>query len=202
MSTVVAVRRNGKVYLASDLLKGRFGLYIEMTSETNLRIRKLKNGILIGSIGYKAQTFRLYLNESWFTPKNGEKFDKKFIVTSIIPKYIARLKKDGALEQGDEDEKTNAPFTSSSFIVVSGQDIFVIDSEFNVTEIDKIAVLGDSLATKFIGEYLEFHDGEEAIPSILNAFCECSKIRKGVGKSIVVVDSESGKFEFYGDKIW
>lgn len=202
MSVVVAVRQNGRVYLATDIIKPRVGLFIPMTSESNLRIRRLKGGILIGSVGMKAITQRLYLNEKWFTPKKGEPFDKKFLVTSLIPKYIAELDRAGLLGvQSREEKDDDAPIAEATFIVVSGSDIFLIDGEFNVTEIDEIAVIGDSTAGSFIGEYMDFQDKTDIERTLLNAFKECERHKSGVCSKIVIIDNVDKEFKLYGDKI-
>ena len=197
MGAVVAIKSNDRVYIATDKMKKRLDLYWRTKAEFNFKIHKLKNGIIIGAVGPLVQAQRLFLNESWFTTPKGVPFDKRFIATSIIPKYIEYLEEFNILESRDDDE-SDYPHIEGSFIIVNGSDIFLIDSKFGVYIMKDTAIIttdGQGYVFETLERVLDKSDPEKFLVDI---FAKAANVLGDMLPEIVLVDTVNTEFRFLG----
>ena len=197
MGAVVAIKSNDRVYIATDKMKQRLDYYWRTNAEFNFKIHKLKNGIIVGAVGPLVQAQRLFLNESWFNPPKGVPFDKRFIVTSIIPKYIEYLDEFNLLEKRDKDE-SDYPHIEGSFIIVNGTDIFVIDSKFSVYIMKDTAIIttdGQNYVFESLAHVLDKSDPEKFLTDI---FKRAANALGDMLPEIVLTDTVNTEFRFLG----
>ena len=199
MSAVVAYKKNGRVYMAADRLKIRLDLNWLPTSEFNFKIHKLKNGILIGAVGPLYQVQKLYLNESWFNPPKGVSFDKRFIATSIIPKYVKVLCDFGALEERKENS-SDYPHVDASFIIVKDEDIFYIDGDFGVFKMDDVAVAADSDLYDTYTTLCDITDDTDPEAYLERIFRLAADTLHDTSPEIVLIDTVNTEFRLLGGK--
>ena len=197
MGAVVAIKSNDRVYIATDRMKQRLDFYWRTKSEFNFKIHKLKNGIIVGAVGPLVQAQRLFLNESWFNPPKGVPFDKRFIATSIIPKYVDFLEEFNVLEKGDGDE-ADYPHIEGSFIIVNGTDVFVIDSKLGVYIMKDVAIIatdGQGEVFESLELVLDKSDPERFLTDI---FERASQTLGDMVPEIVLTDTVNTEFRFSG----
>lgn len=194
MSVICAVRKNGRVYMATNPTRKNFDMITLINNEESYRIHKVGDGILVGAIGPLVLAENLYLHESFFKTKNGQELDREFLTTTVMTKYI-QLLNDKELLEFDDD---GFPVMQCEFIVASGERIFHIDTDFFVTEYEVPIAIGDKSEGRFCEIYL--NEKTDANPDlepeelIKEAFVECTKVMLGAGEDVAIIDTESMKF--------
>ena len=140
MGAIFAIEKDGVVYLAADAVKECCDVNFYVNKESNLRLHKMPSGIIVAACGPMIATQRLWLHDEWFELQDGEVFDKKFIVTKIIPRYYEALKSIDFLKENEDDfyEEVDA-----GFIIAKDGDIYMIFSSLAVIKCDKIAAMSD-----------------------------------------------------------
>lgn len=197
MSAVVAIKANGRFYIAADKMRKRLDFYWRVNDEFNFKIHRLKNGIIVGAVGPLSQSQKLYLNESWFNTPKGVAFDKKFIVTSILPKYTEVLRKFNLFES-EEDDDPVVPRISASFIIANGEDAFLIDNTLGVFVIkDYAAICDDGQSGVF--ENLEYVlDKSDPEKYLVETFKKASETLSNILPEIIVIDTVNTEFRLHG----
>jgi hypothetical protein len=196
MGAIVALKADGKVYLATNRMKKRLDFYWRTSSEFNFKIQKLKGGVLVGADGPLIEVQKLYLNESWFTPPKGTPFDKKFIVTSIIPKYIEVLK-EYELDAEDEDED-KYPHSHSQFIIVKGDDIFVVTSDYGVFSVKDFVFISAEKERNFYKKLIYSLDKSDPKGFFEELFKKSAEVLSDAVEEYVLIDSEGMEFSLLG----
>ena len=197
MGAVVAIKSSDRIYIAADRMKKRLEFYWRTNAEFNFKIHKLKNGVTVGAIGPLAEVQKLYLNESWFNPPKDTPFDKKFIVTSIIPRYIDYLKEFNLLEDSDDDD-TDYPHTSSSFIIAKDKDMFLIDSNFGVFIMNDIAIISDENQDSALEALALLLDKTDPEKFLVEIFAKAAANLGNMVPEIVLTDTVNTEFRFLG----
>jgi hypothetical protein len=198
MGAIVALKANDRVYLATDRMKQRMDFYWRTNAEFNFKIHKLKGDILIGAHGPLLETQRLYLNESWFVPPKGVPFDKKFIVKSIIPKYVDFLSEYNLIKGTDEDDEDKYPHIDSEFIVVKGNDAFVIDSDFGVLSVKDLAFVSKSEDRGFFDKLIYSLDKSDPEGFFTEFFSKSADHLGDAVAEYVVIDTKDMEFRLLG----
>ena len=140
MGAIFAIKKDDVVYLAADAVKECCDVNFYVNKESNLRLHKMPSGIIIAASGPMQLTERLWLHDEWFELEDGEVFDKRFIVTKIIPRYCE------ALEIFDVWEENDNSYTNEldvGFIIAKGSDIYIIAADLTVVKCDKFAAISD-----------------------------------------------------------
>ena len=135
MSIIIASKINGHVAMMCDSAEStgaRSGL---LTEKERYKIIKIGD-VLVGSAGSVKNIRRLVEHPEWFDT-DGEEFDKRFIVTKIIPRLYDDLSRHNLLETKD-----GAPQSNASVIMARGDRIFHVDHYFAVYEADSFAAAG------------------------------------------------------------
>ena len=156
MGAIFAIEKDGVVYVAADAVKSCCDVNFYVNEESNIKIHKMPSGVIVASVGPMSITQRLWLHDEWFKLEEGEVFDKRFIVTKIIPKFYATTKDMGVWE---ENKGRFISETSAGFIIAKGADIYIVFSNLAVLKCDKIAAMSDE-------------DADMTMLSYANACCE------------------------------
>lgn len=162
MGAIFAIEKDGVVYLAADAVKECCDVNFYVNKESNLRIHKMPSGIIVATCGMMSVTQRLWLHDEWFELEDGENFDKKFIVTKIIPRFYDAIKDMDVWEEKKEQFFNN---TLAGFIIAKGADIYMVFSNLTVIKCDKIAAMSDEDADMIMLSYANacYEDDPEKI---------------------------------------
>ncbi|MBR2025053.1 MAG: hypothetical protein IKA02_04535, partial [Clostridia bacterium] len=74
MASIIAIEKDGVVYMGVDAVKQRCDVKYYLTKESNLSVHKMKSGVLVGTIGLAAVAQQMWLHEEWFEIPEGEEF--------------------------------------------------------------------------------------------------------------------------------
>lgn len=140
MSSIIAIEKNGIVYVGCDASTECFGVNFYLNNENNLSIRKMPSNIIVAASGPLKVAQRLFMNEELFVLKEDEVFDKKYIVQKIIPKFY-NISYD--VIKWKKDEFTNCYNTESQFIVIKDSDIYLISKDLSVVKCKEIVCISD-----------------------------------------------------------
>ena len=150
MGAIFAIEKDGVVYLGADAVKSCCDVNFYVNNESNLKLHKMPSGIIIAANGKMTVTQRLWLHDEWFQLEDGEVFDKKFIVTKIIPRYYKEIKDSACWEKV---EKRYCKELGGGFIIAKGADIYMVFSNLSVIKCDKIAAMSDEDADAIMLAY-------------------------------------------------
>ena len=192
MSVIVAVKHNGAVYMGADS-QTTYGNEVKKNSviESERKITKLNNGLLIGGVGNASIIRRIVNSKDIFTvPSEG--LSKKYIVTQIIPILFKFLDEKQLLSDKDEEDDDDEELCSMhcSFIIAHNDKLFYINRRLGVWENSKFCVAGSGGAFAF--PYLSaFDDCGDVNGQLLNAMRGSAKHDAAVSGPYVFIDSRN-----------
>ena len=138
MASIIAIEKDGVVYIGADAVKQRCNVKYYMTKESNFTIHKMKNGIIVGTVGLASVAQQMWLRDELFDLKAGEKFDKRYIVTKIIPQFYEAVKNHSGWKENDEVKEIE-----SGFVFVYKSDIYLMYSDLSVKKCNKIGCMSN-----------------------------------------------------------
>ena len=150
MGAIFAIEKDGVVYLAADAVKNCCDVNFYVNNESNLKLHRMPSGIIVAANGKMAVTQRLWLHDEWFELEEGEVFDKRFIVTKILPRYYNEIKDFASWEASD---KRYCKESGAGFIIAKGADIYMVFSNLSVIKCDRIAAMSDEDADEIMLAY-------------------------------------------------
>ena len=150
MGAIFAIEKDGVVYLAADAVKECCDVNFYVNKESNLRLHKMPSGIIVAACGPMLTTQRLWLHDEWFELEDGEVFDKRFIVTKIIPRFYKAIKD---MDVWEENKERFYNETRAGFIIAKDGDIYMVFSNLSVIKCDKIAAMSDEDADMIMLSY-------------------------------------------------
>lgn len=186
MSIIIAAKIEDRVVLIGDSAETSGEIVTTLTEPERFKVLRLGD-VLVGSAGSVKNIRRLAEHPEWFDTK-GEEFDKKFIVTKIIPNLFEELLKYKML-----DTKGDNPQNSASVVMACKNRIFCLDRNLSVYEADKFAAVGctKSLLHPFLSEMKE---GEE-FDTMLAMMRLSSEMSPGVRPPYHYVDTVSFEYK-------
>lgn len=149
MSAILALEKNGVVYMGADDVNERCGVNFYMNKEPNLKIKRMPGGILVGGAGWLRCTQYMFMHEEWFELGEGEVLDKRFIVKSIISRYYQATKN----EEWNEDTDMQSKTLNVAFIIAKGKDIFTVYNDMSVVKCDGVAAISKENADDMLSAY-------------------------------------------------
>ena len=153
MGAILAIEKDGIVYIGADAVKSCGSVNYYVNNVSNLRLHRMPSGVIVATCGAMALTQRLWINDSWFETEEGEAFDKRFIVTKVIPRFYDAIKHiDAAWE---EDKDSSVKTTNTCFIIAKGSDIYTVSNDLHVTRCRKIAAISDEKADSMMLTYAQ-----------------------------------------------
>ena len=141
MGAIMAIERDGVVYMAADSVKCSSGVVSHMNKLTNQRIHKMPSGVLLAACGPVGAVQRLWLRDDWFRPAKGETFDKRYIVTQIIPKFYREISRFNFESSSSADLFIKE--YEVGFILAKGPDIYTIRPDLSVLKCDGLVAVDD-----------------------------------------------------------
>ncbi|MBR2025051.1 MAG: hypothetical protein IKA02_04525 [Clostridia bacterium] len=189
MSIVIAYKKGDTVYMGADTKRSQGEFTTTIESKNEMKINKIGNEMLIGSVGAVANIQTMLDNrEMWFNTK-GKQLTKKFIVENVIPKFFIALKNEGKMKV----EKGKSPIANSCFCVTDGKKIYLINDNFTVTEINDFCAIGCTCDIAYA--YLRNAKSDKEPNDIILSALRGSVYRHdGVGAPYLFIDTE--KFEY------
>lgn len=185
MSVIVAIKENGVVYLGADT-QTTIGTKRRKTSlhETNFKINKLENGILLGFCGLVAKKQEILSIKKIFTLDENGCMNKEHIVKNIIPKLVRGLNK----EDGE--------WCLGVTILLAYKDsMYYINSLLEVVKLNDYAKIGSG--SSYV-DYAILSTKGKGIPvkeRLLKALTESAKRCDAVCGPYVLIDTKDLQYE-------
>jgi hypothetical protein len=165
MGAIMAIERDGVVYLGADAVRCINGVNYYMNNESNLKLHRMPSGIIIAGNGVSAIVQQMVLHDEWFELAEGEKFDKRFIVTKIISRFEKAVNR-------EEWKCTNYDVhnVDAGFIIAKGAEIYTVLGDLSVTKCDGVASLSCNDADVMMTAYALLHEDTDPEAVIKRAF--------------------------------
>ena len=190
MSLVVAIKKDGVVYLGADTRTTRGERVLSNLAEEDLKIHRM-GSCYVGAAG-SVDNIQLMTNHpEWFELK-GKSLTKKFLVQSVLPKYFDLVKEMDKFVV--EERNSNSPRCGCTFLVTDGNKLFEIDYDFEVNELSKYGQIGctERIAYTFM---LNAFDDYSPNEMILKALRTSSYRNDGVGAPYILINTRDNEFE-------
>ena len=138
MSVVIAIKKNGRVYMAADTQTSCGDRKVTHHSEGSRKITRFENGVLLAHTGLVHNWQILCAHPEYFTvPEEGE-LTKKYIVQNIIPKIFKCYRENDMCEK----EKGEPDQLGEAYLLAYKDKLFQIDGAFNVAVLEHYADIG------------------------------------------------------------
>lgn len=189
MSVIVAMKHNGTVYMGADTQCSCGDEKKNSLIESERKIIKLDNGLLLGGTGRADVLMRLFYSKGIFTvPEEG--LTKKHIVTEIVPKLFKYLDERNLICEPDEDDDDEKCHMRCSLMLVHKDKIFYLNGYFGVWENARFCIIGSG--TSYAFPYLDSYDGKGDVNDVLLAAMRgCSKHDSSVSAPYILIDSRN-----------
>lgn len=185
MSVIVAVKENGIVYMGADTQSTAGKKKKNELNESNFKIRRMENGILVGTCGEVSSSQLLFSKMNLFTLDSDGKLTKRHIVKEIIPKIIEVLKKGNKL---DKDDGT----MNLSFLIAYKDCLYEVWGDFFVLSVAKFAARGSG---REFALYPLSKKNLSVRERILQALRISEKRVAAVSAPYVLIDTEKQNYE-------
>ena len=157
MGAILAIERDGVVYMGTDAERIESGVRFRVNAESNIKIHRLPSGILCGVNGQIRLTQRMYLHDEWFRLEEGERFDKRFLVEKIVPRFYEELCK---IDGMTHEETQHCDSAKASFLFAKDGNIYVMYGDLSVAKCQGIAALSNETADDSLMYAYARSDGE------------------------------------------
>ena len=197
MSVVVAIKENGKVYIGADSQVTKGGTRTTLKNENNYKVWRVIGApnCLMAHVGNlrDANVIRLMpdLVTEYNIYRNHIGFD--FVVKKVVPDIVDELTNCGYLKDGK-----NADFLDSSFLFAYKDQLYMINTDRAVIEIEDYVAIGSG-ADQAIGSLLST-EGQNPKERIVKAIKSSAASDIYVDYPIILSDTEDGEFEIVTEK--
>lgn len=167
MSVVVAIKKDGVVYLGSDSQVTRGGTRTSLTNPNNFKIWKVKgvDNCLMGHVGLLREACVIRVMENLVREIDviHDEVNFEYVVTRIVPKIIDELKEFNYIE-------TEGKFKNmeSKYLFAFKDKLFIIGYDASVIEIDDYVAMGSG-ESESIGSLLTTNSDEDPETRIIKA---------------------------------
>lgn len=197
MASVIAIEKDGIVYVGVDAVKERCNVKYYMTKESNLSVHKMKSGVIVGTLGLATVAQQMWLHDEWFELEEGEEFDKKFIVTKIVPKFYEAIKDHHSWRSDDEVKEIDA-----GYVFVYKSDIYLMYSDLSVRKCKKIGCMSnedeDILFYTFASAYMENNPDKSPEEVIRETFKFAASCNRSVNLHGYIINTKDFEFKEMG----
>lgn len=167
MSVVVAIKKDGVVYMGADSQVTRGGTRISLSNPNNFKIWKVKNvpNCLMGHVGTirDACVIRIINDMVDEIDIINDNINFEFVVTKIVPKIIKTLIYNGFLKEDKILEVMD-----SSFLFAYKDKLFLINSDYSVIEIDDCVAIGSG-ENEAIGSLITTSKDDDSVCRIVKS---------------------------------
>ena len=167
MSVVVAIKKDGVVYLGSDSQVTRGGTRTSLTNPNNFKIWKVKgvDNCLIGHVGLLREACVIRVMENLLREIDviHDEVNFQYVVTRVVPKIIDELKEFNYIE-------TEGKFKNmeSKYLFAFKDKLFIIGFDGSVIEVDDYIAMGSG-ESESIGSLLTTNSDEDPETRIIKA---------------------------------
>lgn len=167
MSVVVAIKKDGVVYLGSDSQVTRGGTRTSLTNPNNFKIWKVKgvDNCLMGHVGLLRDACVIRVMENLVREIDviHDEVNFEYVVTRVVPKIIDELKEFNYIE-------TEGKFKNmeSKYLFAFKDKLFVIGFDGSVIEVDDYIAIGSG-ESESIGSLLTTNSDEDPETRIIKA---------------------------------
>ena len=197
MSVVVAIKKDGVVYVGADSQVTRGGTRVTLSNPNNYKVWKVKgvDNCLMGHVGLMREANIVRLMDDLVTEYNVFKnqIGYEFIVKHVVPSIFEELKRYGYLadEQFIKD-------IESRFLFIYKDQLYTIGFDGNVIEVDDYVAIGSG-EDQAIGSLLST-EGENPKSRIVKAIKASAASDIYVDYPIILANSNDTEFEIINEK--
>ncbi len=167
MSVVVAIKKDGVVYLGSDSQVTRGGTRTSLTNPNNFKIWKVKgvDNCLMGHVGLLREACVIRVMENLVREIDviHDEVNFEYVVTRIVPKIIDELKEFNYVEIEGKFKNME-----SKYLFAFKDKLFIIGYDASVIEVDDYVAMGSG-ESESIGSLLTTNNDEDPETRIIKA---------------------------------
>lgn len=194
MSIVVALKKDGVVYMGSDSLELKQGEKYIHTNPNNRQIFNvlgIKNMFMV--MDGRTIESNLIRTKYLFSPKilKNVEIDFSFMVNYFVPRVFNILNSRDLIVK---DEKTDIPLMSSDAIVVYQDKIYRIFPDGSVMDIDEFCALGEG-SDEAYGSFITTEKEEDPIRRIILSLEAAINTQIDADYPIIITDTLTGEFK-------
>ena len=198
MSVVVAIKSEGKIVIGSDSQVTKGGTRTTLKNPNNYKIWKVdgSENCLMAHVGNvrDANVVRLMRDVIDDYDEYRDRVNYRFVVKYLVPEIIKTLKEAGYLKMSDG----YLEYMDSSFLFAYKDQLFMINSDGCVIEIDDYVAIGSG-AQEAIGSLLST-EGQGARRRIVKAIKASAANDIYVDYPIILADTSNTEFEIVTEK--
>ena len=198
MSVVVAIKSEGKIVIGSDSQVTKGGTRTTLKNPNNYKIWKVdgSENCLMAHVGNvrDANVIRLMRDVIDDYDEYRDRVNYRFVVKYLVPEIIKTLKEAGYLKMSDG----YLEYMDSSFLFAYKDQLFMINSDGCVIEIDDYVAIGSG-AQEAIGSLLST-EGQGARRRIVKAIKASAANDIYVDYPIILADTSNTEFEIVTEK--
>ena len=193
MSVVVAIKEGNKIYIGSDSQTTKGGTRSTLKNPNNYKIWKVdgSENCLMGHVGNvrDANIVRLMRSVIDDYDEFYKRVDYRFVVKYLVPEIIKNLTEAHYLTLTND----HLDFMDSSFLFAYKDQLFLINSDGCVIEIDDYVAIGSG-SCEAIGSLLST-EGENPVQRVVKAIKASAANDIYVDYPIIISDTENTKFD-------
>ncbi len=198
MSVVVAIKSEGKIVIGSDSQVTKGGTRTTLKNPNNYKIWKVdgSENCLMAHVGNvrDANVVRLMRDVIDDYDEYRDRVNYRFVVKYLVPEITKTLKEAGYLKMSDG----YLEYMDSSFLFAYKDQLFMINSDGCVIEIDDYVAIGSG-AQEAIGSLLST-EGQGARRRIVKAIKASAANDIYVDYPIILADTSNTEFEIVTEK--
>lgn len=197
MSVVVAIKKDGKVYMGADSQVTKGGTRLSLSNPNNYKIWKVRgtDNCLMASVGNLRDACVVRVMGGLVREIDAikDEIDFEYVVCRIVPLIKEELKDYGYLKKDDVFNGFD-----SSYLFAYKDKLFIINSDGSVIEIDDCIAIGSG-STEAIGSLLTTSVEENPNERIIKAIKSSATHDIYVDYPIVLIDTETDEFSIIKD---
>lgn len=197
MSVVVAIKKDGKVYMGADSQVTKGGTRLSLSNPNNYKIWKVRgtDNCLMASVGNLRDACVVRVMGGLVREIDAikDEIDFEYVVCRIVPLIKEELKDYGYLKKDDVFNGFD-----SSYLFAYKDKLFFINSDGSVIEIDDCIAIGSG-STEAIGSLLTTSVEENPNERIIKAIKSSATHDIYVDYPIVLIDTETNEFSIIKD---
>ena len=196
MSVVVAIKKGDKIYLGADSQVTKGGTRSTLKNRNNYKIWKVRDvdHCLMGHVGNVREANIVRLMDGMISDYNVYKnhVDYEFVVKKVVPDIISELRSAGYIKNQEYFD-----YMDSSFFFAFKKQLYLINSDGCVLEIDDYAAIGSG-ADQAIGSLLST-EGEDPETRIIKAIKASAASDIYVDYPIILTNTKTTEFEIINE---
>ena len=199
MSVVVAIKKDGVIYMGADSQVTRGGTRATLSNPNNYKIWGMRgvDNCLMGSVGALRANNIIKVADDLIPEIVDIKdaVDFRFVVKHVVPRMMDELDNYGVLVKTRDD----VPDMSASFLLAYRDRLYSIDGYGCVIEVDDFLAIGSG-ACEALGSLLSSADMEDPIERIKTAIKASAANDIYVDYPIVIANTRDTEFKVYYEK--